>query len=296
MPRRSYGKNLSRPDRSDAISKLIESARAGELVAVIGTGVSIGLTNNTIPALSWKGLILNGFAYGVKKGKITPKQDIDWKAQLDSSDLDELLGAAEFMGRKLDAPHGDLYARWLESVFKPVKPTNKKMANAILGIHNATIPLCTLNYDPLLERVTGLPAVNLTEVAKVTEWMRRQTPGILHLYGNWEAPSTCILGIRDYERTLQSDIRDLLQRSLGTFRRLLFIGCGETFGDPNFSALIKWLRAKMVTAAPEHYALVTDDEVATRHADRTWHGFVEPVSYGMITRNSRRFCSNISIP
>jgi hypothetical protein len=55
-------------------------------------------------------LIRDGFAHGVKKGRISAKQAADWKSQLDSNDLDDLLGAAEFVGRKLDAPHGDLYA------------------------------------------------------------------------------------------------------------------------------------------------------------------------------------------
>jgi hypothetical protein len=167
MRSRPSGKALSPPGRSDGIRSLTDSARQGELVAVIGTGVSLGLTNNEIPALSWKGLIVHGFSYAVKKGKISAAQAKAWQPQLDSTDLDDLLGAAEFMGRKLEAPHGDLYARWLESVFRPVQPSNKKMENALRGLHAAGIPLCTLNYDPLLERVTGLPAVNLTEAAKV---------------------------------------------------------------------------------------------------------------------------------
>jgi tetratricopeptide (TPR) repeat protein len=36
----------------------------------------------------------------------------------------------------------------------------------------------------------------------------------------------------------------------------------------------------METAAPLHYALVTVDEETRRHADTSWHGFVEPVCYG----------------
>ncbi len=277
MPRK-YSRRA--PPRSDGIVRLTDSANRGELVAIVGTGVSIGLTDNRIPALSWMGLILNGFAYGVQKGKVTAAQEKAWKTQLDSTDLDDLLGAAEFMGRKLDAPSGDLYARWLENVFKEVQPTNKKMQEALRALIASGIPLCTLNYDPLLERVTGLPAINLSETVRVAAWMRKENPGILHLHGSWDAPATCILGIRDYATTLGDDVRDLIQRSLGSFRRLLFIGCGDTFADPNFSALIKWLRETMKTAAPEHCALVSDGDMAVRHADPAWVGFVEPLSYG----------------
>jgi hypothetical protein len=259
--------------------KLTDSARRGELVAIIGSGVSVALTNNKVPALSWTGLIRDGFAHALEKKRITDAQSKHWKTQLESSDLDELLGAAEFMGRKLKDPP-DLYTRWLEHVFKPVQPLNKKMEGALRRLHTAGVPLCTLNYDLLLERVTGLPTINLTETAKVSVWMRRESSGILHLHGSWDAPATCILGIRDYETTLRNDVRDLIQRSLGSFKRLLFIGCGGTFADPNFSALIKWLRENMGTAALEHYALVTDGEMAARHADPAWHGFVEPLAYG----------------
>ena len=280
MPRKSSRKNPSRPARADGVLTVMDSARRGELVAIVGTGVSIGLTDNKIPALSWRGLILHGFAHGVQKGTISAAQEKAWRMQLDSNDLDDLLGAAEFMGRKLGAPHGDLYARWLENVFKSVQPTNQKLQNAIRALSTAGIPLCTLNYDSLLERVTGLPAVNVSETAKVAAWMRKESPGVLHLHGSWDEPATCILGIRDYATTLGNDVRDLIQRSLGSFRRLLFIGCGDTFADPNFSALINWLRETMKSAAPEHYALVSDREMAARHADAAWRGFVEPLSYG----------------
>jgi hypothetical protein len=270
----------SLPGDAEAVGQIKASASSGKLVAIVGTGVSIALTSGRNHALSWKGLVENGFSYGVTKGTITAGQHDIWKSQLNSNDLDDLLAAAEFMGRKLDAPNGGLYARWLENVFQQVKPENAAMEKAVRAINSAGVPVCTLNYDPLLERVTGLTSINMSETTKVTAWMRRDIQGILHLHGSWDAPTTCILGIRDYETAISNELRDLIQRTLGSFTRLLFIGCGDTFGDPNFSALIKWLRQKMKTAAPQHYALVSASEVAKRHADSAWQGFVDPVSYG----------------
>ena len=240
----------------------------------------MALTDAKIPELSWKGLISDGFIYGETKGLISSTQVESWQAQLESSDLDDLLGAAEFVGRKLSAPDGGLYARWLESAFKDVQVTNRKMQEALIAVQHGNIPFCTLNYDHLLETATGLSPVTMNDPKKVMAWMRRETQGILHLHGEWSSPTTCILGIRDYETTVANDLRDLVQRSLGSFKRLLFIGCGDTFADPNFSALIRWLRDKMKTAAPQHYALVLNSEVAIRHADPSWHGFVEPIGYG----------------
>jgi hypothetical protein len=259
---------------------LRDSAGRGELVAVIGSGVSLALTKGTVPLLSWVGLVRDGFFYAVNKKKITDEQVRAWEPQLSSLDIDDLLCAAEFVSRKLDAPHGLLYARWFEHAFKNLQPSNTKLEEAIIALHNAGVPLCTLNYDPLLEQVTGMGGINLTETGKVSAWMRREIQSILHLHGSWDVPATCILGVRDYESTLGNDVRDLIQRSLASFRRLLFIGCGGTLADPNFTALIKWLREKMKTAAPEHVGLVTDTDLAVRRADPAWQGFVEPLSYG----------------
>lgn len=269
-----------RSTESDRLRRLLKSAVDGELVAVIGTGVSVALTGNTIPALSWKGLVRNGFAYGVAKGKITPTQAEAWKAQIDSTDLDDLLSAAEFVARKLDAPAGTLYARWLDHALSAAEPTNDVMVKGIEALRGARVPLCTLNYDSLLERVTGLASITINETGSVTQWMRRPSEGILHLHGSWDSPTTCVVGIRDYDKTLDDGVRDLIQRSLGSFKRLLFIGCGDTFADPNFSALIAWLRQHIGTAAPEHYALVVDSDVRVREADAAWLGFVEPIGYG----------------
>jgi hypothetical protein len=278
------------PPAADAgrLLQLTQSAGRGELVAVIGTGVSVALTGNKNPAMTWKGLVRHGFAYGRSKGKIDDAQASRWEPLLESTDLDDLLSAAELVGRRLEAPAGTLYARWLENVFKPVQPAGEMM-KGIEAVRAAGIPICTLNYDPLLERVTGLPAITVSEKARVAQWMSRELPGILHLHGSWDAPATCILGIRDYETTLHNDVRDLIQRSLGAFRRLLFIGCGDTFADPNFSALIAWLRQHMGAATPAHYALVLDSEVAERDADSSWHGFVEPVGYGKKHEDLPRF-------
>ncbi len=273
-------KTGSHVDKQEGLARLKESVERGEVVAIIGTGVSMALTNGEKSSLSWVGLIRDGFTHGVTKGKITPAQAKFWEPQLESSDIDDLLCAAEFVSRKLDAPKGSLYARWLENVFKSVKPTNKGMEDALVTLQKSRIPICTLNYDPLLEKVFGMDGINLTETAKVMSWVRRDIPGVLHLHGSWDTPATCVLGIRDYETTLDNDVRDLIQRSLASFRRLLFIGCGETFVDPNFSALIKWLRDNMEIAALEHYALVSNGEMAHRHADPAWLGFVEPIGYG----------------
>lgn len=161
-----------------AIAQIRDSLRRGKLVAIIGTGSSGALTNGSAPALSWCGLVKDGFAYALKKGLITGPQATAWEPQLGSSDLDDLLAAAEFVGRKLGAPDGDLYARWLRVAFEHVRVTNSEMADAIRSLADANVPLCTTNYDCLLESVTELPTINFSDTMKVTSWMRRETSAV----------------------------------------------------------------------------------------------------------------------
>lgn len=286
--------NSPKPATEDpALRQLMESIARKELVVVVGTGVSIGLCKAKVPSLSWSGLIEDGFSEATRRGRVTKEQAAHWKTQLASNDIDERLSAAEFMGRKLGAPNGDLCARWLENTFNPISPQNAALADAIRSIHSAGIPICTLNYDTLLESVVDLPTINYDETNKVTRWMRGTTAGVFHLHGCWLRASTCILGIRDYETTIGNEIRDLIQRSLGTFKRLLFIGCGDTFTDPNFTALIGWLRSKLITATPQHYALVTRDQLDVRRADTSWQGFVEPLAYGSDHNDLPKFLSTL---
>lgn len=263
-----------------AIESIRDSAAKGELIVIVGTGVSISLTQNEYKQLSWKGLIESGFEFGGVKGKITEAQIESWSDQLNSDDIDDVLSAAEFVGRKLGAPGGDLYARWMNNSFEGLIPKNIEAIQAVNVISGMGVPICTLNYDSLLESVTGLQAITLCDTRKTTAWMRKEEKGILHLHGHWQQPGSCVLGIRDYEKSLSSESRDLFQRHLGVFKRLLFIGCGETFSDPNFSSLINWLKVQFGASTLQHYALVNDKQYLSKHADSTWHGFVDPLSYG----------------
>jgi hypothetical protein len=261
-----------------AIKKIQKAAKDGNLIIVFGAGISKGLTDGEMPA--WKDLIDSGLGYAVTKGRMVEDQSIVWRKLLESSDIDDLLSSAEHMGRKLGAPSDIIYTRWLQDQFQDFEVSNKSLSSAITHISKQKIPFCTLNYDLLLENVTGFLPILVTDSIKATSWMRREMDGVLHLHGHFENPESCILGIRDYERTIGDDARDLLQRSLATFNQLLFIGCGDTFSDPNFSALISWMRKTLRGAPLVHYALTLESEVSVRRRDPAWSGFVEPLSYG----------------
>src|SRR5688500_3197514 len=86
----------------------------GRVVAVVGAGVSVGATNRQ-PVASWQGLL----HHGVNRCRELPTAGLtDAGAkllhdQIDSGDLDMMLAAAEVISRKLGAPGGGEWRRWL---------------------------------------------------------------------------------------------------------------------------------------------------------------------------------------
>ncbi|WP_156029630.1 SIR2 family protein [Ancylobacter sp. FA202] len=262
------------------IETVRESARSGNLVVVLGAGASIALTPKIRPPLSWVGLVKSGLSYATQRGHVNESQNRRYIEALESADIDDLLGVAEFVGRKLGAPNGDTYSRWMSSVFSQQVPEAGGMQNALRAIHSHKVPIATLNYDTLAEKATGLQSIDFVDTKGLLEWSRGEKEGVLHLHGVWTDPKNCVFGIRDYQNTVDDEIRAVIQPALGSLKRLLFVGCGDTFADPNFSALVKWLRTNLGASAPQHYALVQQSEVASRLVDPSWHGFVEPLSHG----------------
>jgi hypothetical protein len=262
------------------VHALQESAASGKLIIITGAGTSIALADPAEPAKNWKQLIASGLQAANLKGKISEAQFARWTDALQSNDMDELLATAEFISAKLGGPKGILYTRWLEETFENMKVKAGLERDAFHKIAQRAIPISTLNYDNLLEQATGLHGINYTDSTKTMGWARREEKAIFHLHGVWNDPASCILGIRDYERAVKDEFREALQRGLTSFNRLLFIGCGDTFNDPNFAALLTWMRKVLQGAGLQHFALVRDDEVSKRHADELWQGFIGPIGYG----------------
>lgn len=263
-----------------SVEEIRRSAANGQLAVILGAGASMALTPKTKKALSWTGLVRSGLEYGKARGLISEAQFTRQLSALESDDIDDLLGAAEFVGRKFQAPDGSTYARWMRNVFQDWSPEPGAMQNALRAIDDQRILIATLNYDTLAEACTGSAPIDFADTEALMEWLRKEQEGILHLHGVWTNPKGCIFGIRDYHSALGDETRLFVQRSLTSLNRLLFIGCGDTFIDPNFSALISWLRSNMGANIPQHYALVRNDELKKRLADPDWRGFVEPLGYG----------------
>jgi hypothetical protein len=81
-----------------------------EVVAIIGTGVSLAVTRRA-PTASWEGLLKNGIQHCQK---YPPRMSQRWAQRqcealddaIETGDLVEMLGVAEQVANRLDAPDG----------------------------------------------------------------------------------------------------------------------------------------------------------------------------------------------
>src|ERR1700722_18030584 len=137
------------------LEDLQREIEAGSVIAIIGVGVSVAATNNKTAA-SWPGLLHNGVDRCLEVSQLTGVNNA-WAqrvhAEIDSGDLDDMLSAAEKVSRKLGAPSGGEYRRWLRETTGVLKAERRDVLEALRDLK---VALATTNYDGLLEEVTKL--------------------------------------------------------------------------------------------------------------------------------------------
>jgi SIR2-like domain len=215
---------------------LQQQIEAGQVVAIVGAGVSVGATNNHAVA-SWQGLLHQGVDYcrGLPTTSVTDATAQLLHSQIDAGDLDLMLAAAEVISAKLAAPQGGEWRRWLRET---VGKLGAQRHDVLEALRDLGVILATTNYDGLIEEVTGLSAVTWRDGARVERVLRGEETGVLHLHGYWQQPESVILGTRDYDKVLGDAHAQTMQRAMRSFNTLLFVGCGEGLHDPNFGALL----------------------------------------------------------
>src|SRR5712692_1047125 len=197
----------------ELLQDLKEQIAQGQVVVIVGAGVSIGATNNR-PCASWTGLLHHGVDRCVA---VAPSLPTGWAerahGEIDSGDLDELLSAAEKITQKLGGRNGGEYSRWLQESVGTLKTERREVLDAL---HGLGVAVATTNYDSLIEEVTGLPPVTWMDGAEVERGLRGDERGVLHLHGYWRKPESVILGIRSYEQVLSNAHAQTILRALQT--------------------------------------------------------------------------------
>lgn len=248
-----------------------------KVVVIVGAGVSIAATRGS-EAASWTELLRSGVARVGSVGSALPSRWQERQVEaLDGGDMDESLGVAEQIARKLGAPRGGEYRRWLRESVGALRVQDREVIDALIGLG---APLCTTNYDGLLEECTGRRAVSWRDRARCLRVLRGDEADILHLHGHWEEPESVVLGIRSYEQVLQDEHAQALQQGLSMYQTLLFVGFGAGLRDPNFSAFLAWCGRIFPEAESRHYRLARARDVSLLQAEHTPGQRLFVLSYG----------------
>src|SRR5262249_22319206 len=150
----------------------------------------------------------------------------------------------------------------------------------IRAIQALNVPIATTNYDGLIEDVTGLPPITWRQRTDVERFVNGDKPGVLHLHGYWNDPASVVLGIRSYEEVLKDSHIQAILRGFVITRTLVFVGCGGGLDDPNFKALLDWIREVFAGSSYKHYRLVIEKEARALRKTDPGERLIVPQSYG----------------
>lgn len=258
------------------LSDLKRAVARGEILAVIGAGISIHSTEND-PSASWKGLLREGISWCVGVNRA----DEGWAARqvdaVESGDLEELLSVAEQITSKLGGASGAEYGLWLRQT---VGALQVKQPDVLEALRDLGVQLATTNYDGLIEEITHLRPVTWRDAARVYRVLHHEEEGVLHFHGYWEIPDTVVLGIRSYDAVIRDNNAQGFLKALPLTKSLLFVGFGAGLSDHNFGALLSWIRESFSRSEYRHYRLARRDEVDQIQALHPNEERVAVVSYG----------------
>ena len=155
--------------------------------------------------------------------------------------------------------------------------------------------LATLNYDNLLEVATGHNAVTWDQAHQVQKVLRGEAPkSVLHLHGHYETPDSVVLGQQSYAQVKDDAHASTVLKSFTIEHTLLFVGCGDTVLDPNFTRLIEWAKDALADVAPRHYLLCREADVADFQEKLRAAPWLQPLSYGSTYNELAPFLQSLS--
>ncbi|HEX7331636.1 MAG TPA: HEAT repeat domain-containing protein [Pyrinomonadaceae bacterium] len=269
-------------DRNTQIAKLKEEIAAGRVVTIAGTGVSITACGNQavegFRVATWTGLLQHGVKHLKDIGAATDKAATLLEMQVESEETDLIITAAETISQRMRAKSEGTFRGWLKDTIGKLKIADRTVVDALAALPGV---LATLNYDNLLEDATGRRAVTWFKIDDVQDvLMRVDTDAILHLHGWFKEPESVVLGLSSYLAVKDHPHAKAVLNLFTIDRTLLFVGCGDTVLDPNFTQLIEWAKEALSDVAPRHYLLCRISEVADFQKKLDGAPWLQPLAYG----------------
>lgn len=254
---------------TDFRSRLIEKMKHGQVVAILGTGVSTAITDGASTA-SWIGLIQDGIdraAPLTKNPSWRDLRELSLEQATKYGDISELISVATAVADVL-RPHRQAYVDWLREAIGELPRSEVGLGNALGSLN---VPLLTTNYDTLIAKILRRSSVTWKSTERMREVFTGRDPeAIGHLHGCWEDPDSVILTAQDYARITLRQNAKFLQQAQYASKSFLFIGCGDGLEDPNFSTMLSLHREMFPESLGDHFRLCRDGEAASlnlRHVD-----------------------------
>ncbi len=235
------------------------------MVVVVGTGIAINATGEA--HASWLGLLKHGIRHLISNHIITPQWGHELEEGVDAAfspfQLQKALEFAENIEQTFKMSNGKLLAPWLESAFASFKMRNEERAKAPLealrDLHEAGALIVTTNYDSLLsDFLPGTPPVTWEEHERFLRVITRQDPGILHIHGHWQRPSSIVLGRSSYDRVVADKKFQELFKTLWLNSSWIYVGCGDGLDDPNLGRLLAWSNEWGKSSLPDYFLAQED--------------------------------------
>ncbi|MFN8345255.1 MAG: SIR2 family protein [Spirosomataceae bacterium] len=242
------------------IQTLINTLNRRKALVIAGTGVSSATISNTERAIfgTWTALLQYGIKFCCEQCRKEENWGEDCRTLLtnETSSTEDLLKIGDEIWDCLQE-HGKL-DEWL-NVFENASPEYPELILAMKGLG---VPIATANYDNLLEDITHLTPITLSETIKVEDFLdtEQKQKYILHLHGYFKKPDSVVLGQKSYDAIVDNQFAQFVNRYLVTqFKAVIFIGFGQGVYDQNFSLIFKWVSTYLRNTTLYH--IVKDDLV-----------------------------------
>ncbi|RKR75905.1 SIR2 family NAD-dependent protein deacylase [Frondihabitans australicus] len=252
-----------------------EAVRSNSVIVIAGAGISANATGGAGTA-TWRGLLMEGIERleDLRGQRWANLQRQTLELAFDDNDMALLLSVAQSVSAAIRQLGDAAFATWLSETVGQLRVSN---ARVIQALESLPFPLLTTNYDTLLDGDRGTAV--WTHPTDVQAALTGQTRRVVHLHGVWEEPDSVVLTAVDYDRLLQSDVAQSLQRAASSLHSLVYVGFGAGLDDPNFSELIKWHSSAFKPSSVPHFVLCrAEDERALAATHTRTH--IIPVVYG----------------
>ena len=255
----------------------------GQVVVVVGTGVSVATCENqkvdTFPVATWTGLLQHGVHFCQHTESVLDENEAQLlNMQISLGKTDFLIAAAELVTERLHGKRPGVFRGWLKDSVGKLAPTQPDI---IQMLASWPVVLATLNYDRLIEAVTSRQPITWRDRDKIEDVLRYGEDAVIHLHGYFEQPDSVILGLSSYAKVINDPHTQAVLQLFTLGRTLLFVGCGGTFHNPNFSRLIEWGWEALKHSTARHFVLCREDEKAKFVELQRMAPWLYPIVFGV---------------